>query len=658
MAGPLLSRFFLVLFTAKAVAEDPRVYVDKLKATYIGKTQGSSEHFRNIKFGLDTSGDGRFAPPIPFLPKGEDTIDATSPGPACPQLLDALPPFFSQVDRISENCLNLYIARPKDHNLTSESKLPVVVWIHGGGVVKGSAYDSHTTPEKLLELSIRDKTPIIFAAINYRLSIFGFAHTPTLKEGKSLNIGMRDQRLGLQWIKDHIEAFGGDSNRITACGLSSGGTFTSLQQLAYGGNSSVPFQQAWMMSGPPGTAVNTTSNATALHTAAVAEKLGCNSSKNADVLSCLREVDMQTLLDTAMTYSIANHPPNGLFTFIPSVDDDFLPDRPSKLLRSGSFAKGMLISYKFSDPVRSFPVGIRSVFGWTQDDGAINVGAGHLITSEEHMVPPIKNFAHALTDDHYAMLFALYTVVDFEEDVRNYNARKGSGDPNISVHYFRVARILRDLLFTCSSFDFSRHMVKYGPPNFDSVRLYDLNQSVLNPIWNMAGMPYVGVSHGSDTNYIFNGIFPEGTLGGEDIELSETFTRSLIHFAYTGNPSSANSFNDWPSAYENFDIVATAVAPAGFNLLIIGGPLGSIAVSISASDEAARQQSLDEPGKNDQEELKLDNNVGKLQQVLDDVVEFGGMVQTKSASLKKNIERQKLIQRCAFINTLDETLGN
>ncbi|KAI9666006.1 MAG: hypothetical protein M1821_003941 [Bathelium mastoideum] len=641
MARLSLLRYLLAIFTAKGIAEDPRVYVDKLKATYIGKTQGSSEHFRNIKFGQDTSGHSRFAPPVPFLPKAEEFIDATSPGPACPQILDALPPFFSEVDRISEDCLNLYIARPKDQKLTSESKLPVVVWVHGGGVVKGSAYDSHTTPEKLLELSIRDNTPIIFAAINYRLSIFGFARTPTLKEGKSLNVGMRDQRLGLQWIKDHIEAFGGDPNRITAYGLSSGGTFTSLQQMAYGGRNGVPFQQAWMMSGPPGTAVNTTSDATTLHTAAVAQKLGCKTSKSADVLSCLREVDMQTLLDTAMAYSIANHPPNGLFTFIPSIDDDFLPDQPSKLLRSGSFAKG-----------------ISSVFGWTQDDGALNVGAGHLITSEEDMVSPIKNFAHALTDDDYARLFALYTIADFEEDVRNYNARKGSGDPNISVHYFRVARILRDLLFTCSSFDFSRHMVKYGPPNFNSVRLYDLNQSVLSSIWNMAGMPYVGVSHGSDTNYIFNGIFPEGALGEEDIKLSVAFTRSLIHFAHTGNPSSINSFKDWPPAYENMDIAATAEAPTGFNLLVIGGPLGSAAVSVSASDEETAQQSLDETGNDGQDEFRPNENVGKMQQVLDDVVGFGGMVSARSASLKKNIVHQKLLQRCAFINTLGERLGN
>lgn len=51
---------------------------------------------------------------------------------------------------------------------------------------------------------------------------------------------------------------------------------------------------------------------------------------------------MQDLIDSAMEYSVSNHPPSGLFTFIPSVDDDFLPDRYSTMMREGSFVKGKL----------------------------------------------------------------------------------------------------------------------------------------------------------------------------------------------------------------------------------------------------------------------------------------------------------------------------
>ncbi|KAI9697731.1 MAG: hypothetical protein M1820_007718 [Bogoriella megaspora] len=636
MLSSFLSPSLLVLLAPRIATAEPFVTVEQHGVSYRGIITGSVEHFKNIKFAHDTSGHRRFAPPEPFLPEVDTIVDATSPGAACPQIKDALPPFFSATERISEDCLNLYIARPAGSELSSRSKLPVLVWIHGGGVVKGSAYDEHTAPDKLIELSIADRKPVIFVAINYRLTIFGFARSVTLKDDQSLNVGMRDQRLALEWIESNIQAFGGDPDRITVYGLSSGGTFTSLQQLAYGGERGAPFQQAWMMSGPPGTAVNTTSNATAVHTAAVAERLGCDTSHDAKMISCLREVDMQTLLDTAMEYSTANHPPNGLFTFIPSVDGDFLPDRPVKLYRRGKFVRG-----------------IRSVFGWTQDDGAINAGLGHLIKSEEDMIAPIKNFYHALTKDHIFILFSLYPAEDFEEDVQNYEARKKPEDPDISVHYFRLSRVLRDLLFTCSSLEFSMYMVTKCLSNADGVRLYALNQSALNPIWDPAGMPYVGVSHGSDTNYIFNGLFPEGNLSEDDLELSKAFTRSLISFAYTGDPQSADSFPDWPPVLDNIccseNEVGKAMPPTA-NMLVIGGPLGTRPVSMAdiSTADARRRYGVTEMG--DQEALGVEN----MPELLINVPRYGGMESSQEATLKKNVERQNLLERCSFINSLED----
>jgi carboxylesterase type B len=213
---------------------------------------------------------------------------------------------------------------------------------HGGGVVKGSNSDPHFDPDKVIELSVADGKPIIYVAINYRLSIFGFARLPTLKDAKSLNVGMRDQRAALEWVRDNIQSFGGDPTHITAYGLSAGGTFISLQTMAYGGENGAPFQQAWVMSGPPGTALNITSDATEHHTRAVAQETGCGGLEDPGMLACLRKLSMQELIGSAMDYSIANHPPAGLFTFIPSVDGDFIPDRQSNLMRMGQFVKGIL----------------------------------------------------------------------------------------------------------------------------------------------------------------------------------------------------------------------------------------------------------------------------------------------------------------------------
>jgi carboxylesterase type B len=235
---------------------------------------------------------------------------------------------------------SLTLLRPDQH-APKDSKLPVVVHIYGGGVIKGSAYDPHFNPDKLLSIAATNQKPVIYVAMNYRVTIFGFVRLPILKEHNSLNLGMRDQRAAFDWIRTYISAFGGDPNKVTSFGTSSGGTFSSLQLMAYGGERGVPFNQIWSMSGPPGTAINITSDITVAHTLAVSKRLNCGGDLQDEerLLECIRNVPMEKLLDVAMAYSRENHPPLGLFTFIPSVDDDFIPGRTTALYESGRFSK-------------------------------------------------------------------------------------------------------------------------------------------------------------------------------------------------------------------------------------------------------------------------------------------------------------------------------
>ena len=71
--------------------------------------------------------------------------------------------------------------------------------------------------------SEENKTPIIHVAVNYRLGAFGFAASEALRAEGSENLGLRDQRLAIEWTRDNIAAFGGDPDRITIHGQSSGG---------------------------------------------------------------------------------------------------------------------------------------------------------------------------------------------------------------------------------------------------------------------------------------------------------------------------------------------------------------------------------------------------------------------------------------------------
>lgn len=320
--------------------KDPIIKVSfgESAASYRGKTSGAIDHFQNIKYGHDTSGSRRFTPPEPYIPDNGDEIDATQPGPACAQMGEAIPPFFSETPEIKEDCLNLRIARPA--GTKEDDKLPVAVWVSSGGLIKGQANDEHADPEKLLTLSTEIGNPVIWVSFNFRMNIFGFARLPLLKEQKSLNNGLRDQRVAIQWVKDHIEAFGGDPEKITAYGMSAGGTTTTLQLVSYDGEKGVPFTQIWTMSGPPGTAINMSSEATETHTRAVAERLNCKKEDDEKILQCLRDVPMEELLTVAMEYSRENFPPVGGFTFIPSVDGDYFTERQSALYRAGKFVKG------------------------------------------------------------------------------------------------------------------------------------------------------------------------------------------------------------------------------------------------------------------------------------------------------------------------------
>ncbi|OTA61481.1 alpha/beta-hydrolase [Hypoxylon sp. EC38] len=615
---------------ANEAVSDPSVKLEESGVTYRGVTKGHVEHFLNIKYAHDTSGRRRFAPPEPYTPPKGSEIAATAPGPACPQSKEALPPFFDESPEISEDCLNLRISRPI--GTKADDKLPVVVWLHGGGVLKGSAYDSHFDPENLLELSTSLKKPVVYIALNYRLTIFGFAQLPILKEQKSMNLALRDQRVGLEWIKNNIAAFGGDPDRITVFGLSAGGTFASLHLLSYGGKEGVPFTQAWAMSGPPGTALNVTTNAVELHTCAVAEKVQCGADKDQDILDCLRRVPVEELTSAAMEYSRNNHPPHGVLTFIASIDGDFVPDRHTRLYKSGDFVKG-----------------IPMIFGWTHDDASVNAAPGIGYHTEEDMKRAIKPWAHALTDDDYEDIFSLYPASDFEEEFSNYEARKKESDPVIPIHFYRVSRILRDILFTCSSINFGFEMSRQSKaldPNFPGVRLYDLNQTVLSPLLASAGMPYLGTCHGSDTNYIFNGVFPEGQMSEYDQLLSESMAGSFINFAYTGDPTYAGDvhFNSWPESFpeaERLSENSDEHLPSCMNLQLIGGPLGTGYSTLRAKYAYA----------------KLDASFGTVQEPLGQAVEFGEMEYKTSQKRKRVLEREKLLERCAFIDSLSEKLG-
>lgn len=152
-----------LLGSGVAVA-NPSVVHSKHGVTYRGIHRNGIEVFLGVPYGQDTGGANRFKPPRPHILPHGSIIHATSNGPACPQQVGSDP---RGITGISEDCLNLNIARPKDTGY--KDKLPVMVYIFGGGFWAGSNSDPRSRPDSLVLESVKNGLPVIHVAINHRL---------------------------------------------------------------------------------------------------------------------------------------------------------------------------------------------------------------------------------------------------------------------------------------------------------------------------------------------------------------------------------------------------------------------------------------------------------------------------------------------------------
>ncbi len=181
-----------------------------------GSAEGGLAVFRGVPYASPPVGERRWrapAPPEAWL----DIRDATAFGPAAVQA-PGEPPFGDLFARVptSEACLTLNVWTP-DRDPTRP--LPVLVWIHGGGLADGTAAD----PLYAGDTFARDG--LVFVSINYRLGALGFLHLAELFDDyeDAGNLGLLDQVAALRWVRDNIAAFGGEPGAVTIAGESAGG---------------------------------------------------------------------------------------------------------------------------------------------------------------------------------------------------------------------------------------------------------------------------------------------------------------------------------------------------------------------------------------------------------------------------------------------------
>ncbi|KAF5714315.1 esterase lipase [Fusarium mundagurra] len=183
-------------------------------------------------------------------------IDATKYGPISPnppgsfqlemKLMQQTLPNPDYLVSSDTEALNLNIWVPKGQDGQLLQNLPVYVFIHGGGFISGSGNSPHYDLTRLVRLSAEMETPII--GVTVKLGLLGLFTSQELRNaGFKANNQLRDQRTAFQWLKKHIEGFGGDPENITASGESTGGVCTGLHLL-----SQEPlFNRAYLTGGSP-----------------------------------------------------------------------------------------------------------------------------------------------------------------------------------------------------------------------------------------------------------------------------------------------------------------------------------------------------------------------------------------------------------------------
>ncbi|HEY0360512.1 MAG TPA: carboxylesterase family protein [Mycobacteriales bacterium] len=316
---------------AQASADPPVVRTDH--GMLRGVRAGPVDSFLGVPYAAPPTGALRWRPPRPTAPwPGVRAADHR--GGRCPTPGTPFPPRSE-----TEDCLYLNVQRPAGAH--RGARLPVYLWIHGGGLASGSSdpYDGG---------QLVRSAGVVVVTINYRLGVFGFLGHPALTAegaGESGNYGLLDQQAALRWVHRNIAAFGGNPRAVTIGGESAGGWSVCAHLVAPASRGL--FSAAIVQSGG---CVSRTQAAADTAGTAVATAVGCPDA--AAALACLRAVPAARLVDAT--------PGTSLFV----RGGRTLPRDPRVAVREGRFAHVPVIIGANRDEARTFTV---AQVGWTRE---------------------------------------------------------------------------------------------------------------------------------------------------------------------------------------------------------------------------------------------------------------------------------------------------
>jgi para-nitrobenzyl esterase len=448
-----------------------------------GKEDGPVQAFLGIPYAAPPVGDLRWKPPVPAA-KWTGVRKATEFGSHCLQGNVFGDMVFHDAGG-SEDCLSLNVWVPAK---PSDAKLPVMVWIYGGGFVAGSTSEGRQDGTNLAQQGV------IVVSMNYRLGIFGFfVHPELAKESghkAAGNYGLLDQTAALQWVHDNIAAFGGDPGNVTIFGESAGSFSVSAQMaspLAKG-----LFQKAIGESGAAffsgGLSFEKRAVREEKDVKAVSTKLGVSK------LAELRAVSADKLLETF------GKPGPDAFGFGPDVDGYFLPESAPAIFAAGKQNDVTLLA------------------GWNHDEGSFEV----VYNPQKPTAESMKAGAQKDFGDKADQFLKLYPT-DTPDHVQH-SAQDFAGDKFIA---FSTWAWLEAASKTGKQ-PVYRYRFDLGPPSDPKA-------------------PQMGAYHSAEIEYVFGQLDSKAGIAwrADDRALSAQMQKYWANFAKNGDPNGPG-LPKWP----------------------------------------------------------------------------------------------------------------